>query len=81
MVYYENYINTWFINLIEKKYIAFYNTEKIREHKHHLFFVFKNLKLFGSIILEKVKVTESCLTLWPHGIQSMEFFRPKYWSG
>ena len=62
MVYYENYINTWFINLIEKKYIAFYNTEKIREHKHHLFFVFKNLKLFGPIILEKLKVAESCLT-------------------
>ena len=63
MVYYENYINTWFINLIEKKYIAFYNTKKFREHKHHLFFVFKNLKLFGPIILEKVKVADSCLTL------------------
>ena len=23
----------------------------------------------------------SCLTLWPHGIQSMEFFSLEYWSG
>ena len=31
----------------------------------------------------KVKVTQSCPTLWPHGlyIQSMEFSRPEYWNG
>ena len=35
-----------------------------------------------SLGFHKVKVAQSCPTLWnPSTIQSMEFSRPEYWSG
>ena len=40
------------------------------------------LAAVGERIVEKVKVAQLCPTLYhPMPIQSMEFSRPKYWSG
>ena len=49
-------------------------------------YLYCQLSLLTSLFCEKVKVTQSCPTLWPctvayQGPLSMEFSRQEYWSG